>query len=157
MKAHFKDLSKLILFFPAWVSAQTLTITCDGQGSVMATQSTMVNQFDFKHKHNKTGVVQTQVQRPFSGSGTVEITSGMGRMRIPHAMVPALMSGDGQGWYPIETLSVGDREITGIVHINFLNQPKLRIDRITGKLSLHGGLSDFSANCSAANADKPKF
>jgi hypothetical protein len=47
--------------------------------------------------------------------------------------------------------------MTGVVHINFANQPKLRIDRMTGKLSMSGGLSDFSADCSAADTTKPKF
>ena len=103
------------------------------------------------------GVAQTQVRRPFSGSSTVEISSGTGRMRIPDPMVPALMSGDSNGWYPIENLFINDREITGVVHINFLSQPKLRIDRMTGKLSMSGGAGEFSGDCSAADVSKPKF
>jgi len=147
----------LIMFCPSVAFTQSLTLSCDGQGTVMATQSTTVNQYDFKHKENKTGVAQTQVRRPFSGNGTVEISSGTGRMRIPDPMIPLLMSGDSNGWYPIEDLFVGDREITGVVHINFLSQPKLRIDRMTGKLSMSGGTNDFSADCSAADISKPKF
>ena len=157
MNVFKKSRLALVLFFPAWASAQSLTLSCDGQGTVMATQSTTVNQYDFKHKENKTGVAQTQVRRPFTGSGTVEISSGTGRMRIPEPMIPALMSGDSNGWYPIENLFVGEREITGVVHINFLSQPKLRIDRLTGKLTLSGGAGDFSGDCSAADASKPKF
>jgi hypothetical protein len=72
-------------------------------------------------------------------------------------MIPALMSGDSNGWYPIENLFINDREITGVVHISFLSQPKLRIDRMTGKLSMSGGAGDFSADCSAADVSKPKF
>jgi len=147
----------LALFLPLQASAQSLNLSCDGHGSVMATQSTTVNQYDFKHKDNKMGIVQTQTRRPFSGNGTVEISSGTGRMRIPEPMVPALMSGGNDGWYPIEELFVNDREITGIVHINFLSQPKLRIDRMTGKLTMSGGAGDFAADCSAVDASKPKF
>jgi hypothetical protein len=147
----------LTLIFSPQASAQSLTLSCDGQGTVLATQSTTVNQYDFKHKENNVGIAQTQVRRPFSGGGTVEISSGTGRMRIPEPMVPALMSGDTGGWYPIESLFINDREITGVVHINFMNQPKLRIDRITGKLSMSGGVGDFSANCNAADMNKPKF
>jgi hypothetical protein len=66
-------------------------------------------------------------------------------------MVPALMSGGTEGWYPIEDLNIGDSEITGVVHINMLSQPKLRIDRMTGKLSLSGGFGDFSGDCSAVD------
>lgn len=152
-----KNQLALLLFCPSLALAQSLTLSCDGQGTVMATQSTTVNQYDFKHKENKTGIAQTQVRRPFSGNGMVEISSGTGRMRIPDPMIPALMSGDSNGWYPIENLFINDREITGVVHISFLSQPKLRIDRMTGKLSMSGGAGDFSADCSAADVSKPKF
>lgn len=152
-----KSLFALALLCPLVASADALTLSCDGQGSVTATQSTTVNQYDVKHKDNHVGVAQTQVRRPFSGNGLVEISSGTGRMRIPDPMVPALMSGDTNGWYPIENLFINDREITGVVHINFLSQPKLRVDRLTGKLSLSGGAGEFSADCSAADVSKPKF
>jgi hypothetical protein len=147
----------LVLFFPVLASAESLTLSCNGNGTVMATQSTTVNQYDFKNKENKMGVAQTQVRRPFSGGSMVEISSGTGRMRIPDPMMPALMSGDSNGWYPIEELFINDHEITGVVHINFLSQPKLRIDRLTGKLSMSGGAGDFAADCSAVDANKPKF
>ena len=157
MNTPRSPLPVLILLIPAWASAQSLTLSCDGQGTVLTTQSTTVNQYDFKHKENRAAIAQTQVRRPFSGSGTVEIASGTGRMRIPDPMIPVLLSGGSNGWYPIENLVVGDREMTGVVHINFANQPKLRINRMTGKLSMSGGLSDFSADCSAADTTKPKF
>lgn len=152
-----KILLPMLLLCPSLAFAQSLTLSCNGQGNVVATQSTTVNQYDFKKKENKTAIAQTQVRRPFSGNGTVEIASGAGRMRIPEPMIPLLMSGDNNGWFPIEELFIGDREITGIVHINLLSQPKLRIDRMTGKLSLSGGMGDFSADCSAADISEPKF
>jgi hypothetical protein len=68
------------------------------------------------------------------------------------------MSGDTGGWYPIDGLDMTDKAITGVVHINVFNQPKFRIDRMTGKLSLSGGLADFSATCSAIDPNaKAKF
>ncbi len=152
-----KNLVPMLLLCPSLVLAQSLTLSCNGQGNVAATQSTTVNQYDFKTKTNKTAIAQTQVRKPFSGSSTVEISSGAGRMRIPDPMIPLLMSGDNNGWFPIEELFVGDREITGVVHINLLSQPKLRIDRMTGKLSLSGGMGDFSADCSAHDVSEPKF
>jgi hypothetical protein len=152
-----KSLFALLVYCPLLGFAQSMTLSCDGQGSVIATQSTTVNQYDYKHKENKTGIAQTQVRRPFSGSGTVEISFGTGRMRIPEPMIPVLMSGDSNGWYPIESLFINDREITGVVHINFLSQPKLRIDRMTGKLTMSGGAGDFSADCSAQDVSKQKF
>ncbi len=144
---------------PLSVLANDINLSCQGQGSVIATQTTTVNQYQpGNHGHNKAGVATTQTWRPYTGTGTVEIKTGTARMRVPDAMVPALMSGGTEGWYPIEELKMGEREITGVVHINFLSQPKLRIDRITGKINLVGGAGDFSGDCSAVDTNaKPKF
>jgi hypothetical protein len=144
---------------PLSVLANDISLSCQGQGSVIATQTTTVNQYQPGNPgQNKTGVATTQTRRPYTGTGTVEIKTGTARMRVPDAMVPALMSGGTEGWYPIEELNMGDREITGVVHINFLSQPKMRIDRITGKMTLVGGAGDFSGDCSAVDTNaKPKF
>jgi len=144
---------------PLSVLANDITLSCQGQGSVIATQTTTVNQYQPGNPgHNKTGVATTQTRRPYAGTGTVEIKTGMARMRVPDAMVPALMSGGTEGWYPIEELLMEEREITGVVHINFLSQPKLRIDRVSGKINLVGGAGDFSGDCSAVDTNaKPKF
>ena len=149
----------LALSLPMAVLANDISLSCQGQGSVMANQTSTVNQYQpGKAGHNQSGLVTTQVRRPYTGTGTVEIKTGVARMRVPDAMVPALMSGGTEGWYPIEQLNMGEREITGVVHINFLSQPKLRIDRITGKLTLNGGAGDFLGDCTAVDANaKPKF
>ncbi len=149
----------LVATLPLAALANDLTLSCQGQGSVIVNQTTTVNQFQPGNAgHNKTGVATTQTRRPFTGAGTVEIKTGVARMRVPDPMIPALMSGGTEGWYPIEELNMGEREITGVVHINFLSQPKMRIDRLTGKLTLSGGAGEFSGDCSAVDANaKPKF
>jgi hypothetical protein len=151
----------LSLFFclPLVAGANDLSLSCDGKGSVMATQTTTVNQFQpGQAGHNQTGVATTPTRRPFSGTGVIEIKTGTARMRVPDPMIPALMSGNTEGWYPIESLVMNDKEITGVVHINFLSQPKFRIDRMTGKLSLSGGAGDFAGDCNAIDPNaKAKF
>ncbi len=156
----FKILVPIVLAaLPMTGFANDIILSCQGQGWVIATQTSTVNQFQpGKPGHNQTGVVTTQIRRPFTGTGLVEIKTGEARMRVPDPMVPVLMSGGTEGWYPIEELSTGDSKITGVVHINMLSQPKFRIDRMTGKLSLSGGAGDFSGDCSAADTNaKPKF
>jgi hypothetical protein len=149
----------LSFFLPLMAGANDLSLSCEGQGSMAATQTTTVNQFQpGQAGNNQVGVATTSTRRPFSGTGVVEIKTGTARMRVPDPMIPALMSGDTEGWYPIENLNMGDKEITGVVHINFLSQPKFRIDRMTGKLSLSGGAGEFSGNCSAVDVNaKAKF
>jgi hypothetical protein len=159
VNAMFK-ITALILAaaMPVAAFANDLSLSCQGQGSVIGTQTTTVNQFQPGNAGHQTGVATTQTRRPYTGTGTVEIKTGVARMRVPDPMVPALMSGGTEGWYPIEGLNMGDREITGVVHINFLSQPKLRIDRMTGKISLIGGAGDFAGDCSAVDTNaKAKF
>lgn len=149
----------LSLCLPLLAGANDLTLTCDGNGYMAATQTTTVNQFQpGQAGHNRMGVATTATRRPFSGTSVVEIKMGTARMRVPDPMIPALMSGDSGGWYPIENLDMRDKEITGVVHINLLSQPKFRIDRMTGTLSLGGGAGDFSGSCSAVDVNaKAKF
>jgi hypothetical protein len=149
----------LSLCIPLMAGANDLLLSCDGKGSVTATQTTTVNQFQpGQAGHNQVGVVTTPTRRPFSGTGMLEIKMGTARMRVPDPMIPALMSGDNGGWYPIENLDMNDKEITGVVHINFLSQPKFRIDRMTGSISLSGGVGDFAGSCNAIDPNaKAKF
>jgi hypothetical protein len=149
----------LSICLPLVAAANDLSLSCDGKGSVMATQTTTVNQFQPNRAgHHQAAVATTQTRRPFSGTGVIEIQTGTARMRVPEPMIPVLMSGDTGGWYPIENLEMNDREITGVVHINFLSQPKLRIDRLTGKIAMSGGSGEFAGDCSALDpAAKAKF
>jgi hypothetical protein len=149
----------LSICLPLLAGANDLSLSCEGKGSITATQTTTVNQFQLGHAgHNQMGVVTTPTRRPFSGTGVIEIKLGTARMRVPDPMIPVLMSGDSGGWYPIEKLDMNAKEITGVVHINFLSQPKFRIDRMTGALSLSGGAGDFAGNCSAIDPNaKAKF
>lgn len=59
------------------------------------------------------------------------------QIRLPRQIVPKSHGGSG-GWFGIKDLVVGENEITGKVTMNFTNAPYLRIDRITGAVSVDG-------------------
>jgi len=82
----------------------------------------------------------------FSEQVNVDIDGAAGRIRMPRIMLPAIHGGK-DGWMDIEKLVVGEQEITGSVGVNFMNSPKLRIDRMTGILSLAGKAGHFTAHC----------
>ncbi len=149
----------LMAALPMAALADDITLSCQGQGWVAATQTNTVQRFHAgKPGHFQPEVVTIQTRRNFKGTGSVEIKAGAARMRVPDAMVPVLMSGGTEGWYPIEDLTMADAEITGVVRVGLLSQPKLRIDRMTGKLSLSGGAGDYTADCGAGDAGpQPKF
>jgi hypothetical protein len=50
------------------------------------------------------------------------------------------------------------RSIRASAAVNFMNNPKVHIDRVTGMISISGRAGDFSGQCQAVAADaKPQF
>jgi len=84
----------------------------------------------------------------FEDQVNIEIIDGVGKIRMPRTMLPRIRGGK-DGWFEIENLKVGEREITGNAGVNFINSPKLRIDRMTGMISINGKSGSFAAQCKA--------
>jgi len=71
---------------PVAALANDLTPSCQGQGAVIATQTTTVNQFQPGNPgHNDGEWSPPRRGRPYTGTGTVEIKTGTARMRVPDA------------------------------------------------------------------------
>jgi len=135
--------------------SKDLTLIYSGSGTVSSNQTSFQNKYNWKTKSYESGTSNTLVRKPFTGSGYVEISNGTARIKLPKAMVP-LLSGDSDGWFPIEGFFMNANEITGTVRINFLNKPKLRIDRGSGQISLEGGLGDFIGQCDKVDSNPAK-
>ena len=65
---------------------------------------------------------------------------------MPRVMLPAIRGGD-NGWFKLKSVVVTDREITASVAVNALNNPKMRLDRMTGSISLSGTAGDYTIGC----------
>jgi hypothetical protein len=142
---------------PPAATPQQVILSCQGGGTVQASQSGTTSTYNSKTKKYETGTSTSTAKQPFTGIVRVEISGDMGRVALPKPMVPVLNSSS-EGWFPIGKLASSDKEIAGQVSINALNQPKLRIDRMTGDITISGGFSEFSGKCEAIHADdKPKF
>jgi hypothetical protein len=61
-------------------------------------------------------------------------------------MLPPVRGGE-DGWFKIKSIEVSDREIIGSVSVNPLNNPKLRIDRYAGNISISGKAGDYTGQC----------
>lgn len=123
-----------------------------GNGSVSESRTAVVNTWDRKENSRNTGVVTTTGRKQFTGSGYIEIAGNMARIKLPSAMVPPLNGGE-NGWFPIRDFFMNEREITGRLRLNFLNKPKLHIDRNTGIITLESGFADFSGECELIKED----
>lgn len=153
--------SLVVLFFTTLVFGEseklTVTLLCTGSGSVKETETTYVNQRvrSGDEKSSGFGTVQSTVSKSFNGTAYVEIVEPFARIRPPNAMVPTLSSGE-DGWFEIKKLEITENEITGVVRFNVLNKPKLRIDRLTGIMTLEGGLSSFEGECEPYDPETAK-
>ncbi|WP_341675898.1 hypothetical protein [Niveibacterium sp. SC-1] len=133
-------------------------LNCAGSGTVSDTQFSNSQEYDHKsHSIDKTTAGSTTVRKPVSGSVSVEMGEGFVRLKFPGALVPPLSDGK-DAWYSLNDASVSEREISGSVKFNFMNKPKVRIDRVGGQLTLSSGFADFAAVCAVVDPNAaPKF
>jgi hypothetical protein len=83
---------------------------------------------------------------PFDDQVNLWVAAGEGEIRLPRAMLPVLRGGR-DGWFKLKNVQVGDREITASASINPLNNPKIRVDRMTGMINISGKAGDYSGRC----------
>jgi hypothetical protein len=158
-----KSLVALALFACALIAPRAvaqdtsgkLELMFSGSGTVTASQTSFENTYNYKTKSYQSGTVTSTGKKPFTGSGFIEITGNMARIKLPSAMKP-LISSDQSGWFAVNDFFMNDTEITGIVKINGLNKPKLRIDRSTGIITVANGLNDFTGSCELVTHDPAK-
>lgn len=128
-----------------------ISLVCLGAGSANRVTTGTVNVWDGDGDHAWANVVGNRTV-PFEDQVNLWIESDEGRIRMPRAMLPTVRGGD-NGWFKIKSIKTSDDEITGTVAVNFMNRPKLRIDRITGAISISGKAGDYSGFCSPYNPD----
>lgn len=76
-----------------------------------------------------------------------------GRLRMPRTMLPILRGGE-NGWFKLKNVKYTDQEITASIAVNPLNNPKMRIDRYTGAISIFGKAGDYIGRCERAVSEK---
>lgn len=74
-----------------------------------------------------------------------------GRIRMPSIMLPLFRGGE-DGWFKLKSIKLTDREIIGSISVNPVNNPKLRIDRRTGAISIAGKAGNFTGRCEELTA-----
>jgi hypothetical protein len=77
----------------------------------------------------------------------VEIVGDRGRIRVPDRLKPSRRSGGGDGWWKLTGLDIGEDEIRGRIPLNPIDRPRLRIDRLSGHISIRGRGGNFDGTC----------
>ena len=97
--------------------------------------------------------IPTQTQQ--AAHVVVEISGGNGRIDLPRQMVPIVHGGGDESWWPLYDLTVGDKGISARFRLNFVNAPRVTIDRMTGDIQIRGiGKSSFAGNCERAETER---
>lgn len=126
-------------------------LVCIGAGSANRVTSGTVNAWNSNGDYASANVIGNR-SVPFDDQVNISIDGHEGRIRMPRAMLPPIRGGE-NGWFKIKSIAISENEITGSVAVNFMNNPKLRIDRITGAISLSGKAGDYSGRCSPYNPE----
>ena len=74
------------------------------------------------------------------------IENGEGRLRMPKIMLPPIRGGE-DGWFKLKNIQIKDNEITASISVNPINNPKMRVDRFTGAISISGKAGDYIGQC----------
>ena len=154
-------LALVALALPAAASAQRdgpINLVCVGEGEKMSSDYTNTLEWDrYDHKYrSRSGVATTM--RGFETAVTVQIADDDGRIRLPKKLIPPLNSGgDDQHWWQLRDLIVGSGEIRASYRLNGLNQPKVRIDRTTGVITIKGTGQDFTGRCDVIDPGQRRF
>ena len=84
--------------------------------------------------------------RGYADQVDVDLTGAEGRIRLPRVTLPLMRGGDG-GWFKLTNVRITDRAITGSAAVNFINRPKVHIDRVTGVISINGMNGSYVGKC----------
>lgn len=160
-------LGALMLSWTASIPAQSppqqpLNLTCFGGGT--ANRSTATTAYSHTDVYGSVGTT------PVSGSGNTSTTvygtrqqgfgdqvdirlfSGDDRIRLPRTMLPAVHGG-ADGWFKLKNIKADARSIRASAAVNFINNPKVFIDRVTGSISISGKAGDYAGQCQAVDSN----
>lgn len=136
---------------------EPLSLTCYGGGTANKHKFSSFYGFNSLGRSAfATGVTSTE--SGFEDQVDVRLFAGDDRIRLPRKMLPPAHGGS-EGWFVFKDLRVSERDILGTAAVNFINNPKIRIDRVTGTINISGKAGDFVGQCRKfdPSAEKPKF
>jgi hypothetical protein len=136
-----------------------LALVCMGGGTAIKQVETTVsgsnsgtyNYGGGNYSGSYSGTVSGTRAQGYADQVDIELQDGSGRIRLPRVVLPVLHGGDG-GWFELQKLRVTDREIEASAAVNFINKPKVHIDRLTAIISITGKAGTFTGRCQAVEA-----
>lgn len=141
-----------------------LELTCFGAGTAnKATTATANSSGQFSGMAGSTAIsgsgsgsttVVVPRQQGFSDQVDIRLFNGDDRIRMPRTMLPLIRGGSG-GWFKLKKVVADARTVRASAAVNFMNNPKVFIDRVTGTISISGKAGDYSGQCQIIDATAP--
>jgi len=78
----------------------------------------------------------------------IDLDGPTGEIRLPMFMLPPIHGGK-NGVLPLRNVTYTQNEIVAKATLNFINQPKIVLDRLTGMVSISGFREAFRGKCVA--------
>lgn len=122
-----------------------LNLICGGAGSankVTSSQAFGSNNYGDSATATITGTRSVG----FADEVRLRIDGEIAELRMPRTMLPPIRGGK-DGWFKIKNLKFTDGEITGSVAVSLVNNPKMRLDRYSGAISISGKAGDYAGRC----------
>lgn len=143
---------------------QPLNLTCGGGGTAnKATATTayssgyasgMVGTTPVSGSGSSTTTIYGMRKQGFEDQVDIRLFGGDDRIRLPPTMLPPLHGGT-DGWFKLKNVKTDERTIRAEAAVNFMNHPKVYIDRVTGTISISGKAGDYSGQCEVLEASAP--
>lgn len=135
-----------LLCFGGGSANKSTYTTVDGTSSMSGTVSSNGNFASFDGSGTSSATIMGQRSQGFEDQVSLRIQAQEGRVRMPRTMLPVIRGGE-DGWFKLKDIQIKPNEITASVAVNVLNNPKLRLDRYTGSISISGKAGDYSGRC----------
>jgi hypothetical protein len=132
-------------------TAAPLELTCGGGGA--ANKADIATVYGAENSGNSAWpTMHERHSEAFRDSVEIRIVSEEGRIRLPKAMLPAVEDG-GDGWFRLSNLKMSERTLTAVAAVNLMSNPKVRIDRATGAISISGAAGSYDGVCQGVYPD----
>jgi hypothetical protein len=142
-----------------------LNLACVGGGTANKAAVATVNSYGsasgtvgmtpYNANGSGTSTITGTRQQGFADQVDIRLFAGDDRIRMPRTMLP-LLHGGSDGWFKLKNVKVDERSIRASAAINFMNNPKVYIDRVTGTISVSGKAGNFAGQCEAVDGEAPK-
>ena len=144
------------IFLATSAFGEDLTLVCSGEAIVTEKTTVKSNEIPLNPGDTLTDGVTFTGKRNMNAVLTFYINEEQteGWVKVPRSMRPAFSRKDK---FSLTKLSVGESEINAKFKINFMNQPKIVINRNTGFIEYNGMGASFSGACEKIDVAKKKF